>query len=244
LLFYKTTEKAAQRLLKPLPPIKMKKYELTIFNQSRVIAIVFLLPVFLIGSLLLGLELMPKSYFWVVSIPMFVGLSGLMYYFAKADLIVDFNEENLIFNWKKKLIFNYPKIESIPIKEIKTIVVDQNQLLKKIITSDRVINISNGKLLMKDSQKFINLLVSIISQNGGRIIDSWDVWKEKGFLSIAYLINSFVLISVLLVVLGFIIIKGFDSRLLLFIPLSISQLFLYRRQMKEKLKKSGNKTYT
>jgi hypothetical protein len=202
------------------------------------------LPVFLIGSLLLGLELMPKSYFWVVSIPMFVGLSGLMYYFAKADLIVDFNEENLIFNWKKKLIFNYPKIESIPIKEIKTIVVDQNQLLKKIITSDRVINISNGKLLMKDSQKFINLLVSIISQNGGRIIDSWDVWKEKGFLSIAYLINSFVLISVLLVVLGFIIIKGFDSRLLLFIPLSISQLFLYRRQMKEKLKKSGNKTYT
>jgi hypothetical protein len=167
-----------------------------------------------------------------------------MYYFAKADLIVDFNEENLIFNWKKKLIFNYPKIESIPIKEIKTIVVDQNQLLKKIITSDRVINISNGKLLMKDSQKFINLLVSIISQNGGRIIDSWDVWKEKGFLSIAYLINSFVLISVLLVVLGFIIIKGFDSRLLLFIPLSISQLFLYRRQMKEKLKKSGNKTYT
>jgi hypothetical protein len=222
----------------------MKKYELTIFNQSRVIAIVFLLPVFLIGSLLLGLELMPKSYFWVVSIPMFVGLSGLMYYFAKADLIVDFNEENLIFNWKKKLIFNYPKIESIPIKEIKTIVVDQNQLLKKIITSDRVINISNGKLLMKDSQKFINLLVSIISQNGGRIIDSWDVWKEKGFLSIAYLINSFVLISVLLVVLGFIIIKGFDSRLLLFIPLSISQLFLYRRQMKEKLKKSGNKTYT
>jgi hypothetical protein len=172
----------------------MKKYELTIFNQSRVIAIVFLLPVSLIGSLLLGLELMPKNYFWVVSIPVFVGLSGLMYYFAKADLIVDFDKENLIFNWKKKLIFNYSKIESIPIKEIKTIVVDQNQLLKKIITSDRVVNISNGKLLMKDSQKFINLLVSIISQNGGRIIDSWDVWKEKGFLRIAYLINSFVLI--------------------------------------------------
>lgn len=212
----------------------MKKYELTIFNQSRVIAIVFLLPVFLLGSLFSGLELMPKSYFWIASIPMFAGLSGLMYYFAKGDLIVDFDEENLMFNWKKKLIFNYSEIESIPVKEIKTIVVDQNQLLKKIITSDRVVNISNGKLLMKDSQKFINLLVSIINQNGGRIINSWDVWKEKGFLQIAYLINSFVLISVLLVVLGFIIIKGFDSRLLLFIPLSISQLFLYRGQMKEK----------
>ena len=227
-----------------LPPIKMKSYELTIFNQSRVIVIVFLLPVILLGSLFAGLELMPKSYFWIVSIPIFAGLSGLLYYFAKGDLIVDFDEENLIFNWKKKLFFSYPDIESIPVKEIKTIVVDQNQLLKKIITLDRVLNISNGKLLMKDSQKFINLLVSIINQNEGRIIDSWDVWKEKGFLRIAYLINSIVLISVLLLVISFILIRGFDSRLLLFMPLSISQLFLYRGLMKEKLKKGGNTVYS
>lgn len=217
--------------------IIMKKYKLTIFNQSRVIAIVFLLPISFLSSLFIGLELMSKNYFWVVSIPVFLVLSGLMYYFTKGDLNVEFDEKYLIFKWKRKLFFNYPAIESIAVKEIKTIVVDQNQLLKKIITSDRVLKISNGKLLMKDSQKFINLLVSIINQNGGRMIDSWDVWKEKGFFRIAYLINSFVLVSVLLVVIGFIAIKGFDNRLLFFIPLSISQLFLYRGQMKEKLKK-------
>ena len=71
----------------------MKSYKLTIFNQSRVITVVFLFPVILLGSLFAGLELMPKSYFWIVSIPMFTGLSGLIYYFAKGDLIVDFDDE-------------------------------------------------------------------------------------------------------------------------------------------------------
>ena len=215
----------------------MKNYQLTIFNQSRVIAIVFLFPVSLLGSLFTGLEIMPESYFLVVSIPMFTGLSGLMYYFAKGDLYVDFDNETLIFTWKKKLIFNYPAIESIPAKEIETIVVDQNQLLRRIITSNRELKISNGKLLMKDSQKFINLLETIINQNGGRIMDSWDFWKEKGYLKWALRINTVIIIAVVGIIGAFGIIKGFDKippasffMLVFFLP----QMLLYQRQMKEK----------
>jgi len=215
----------------------MKSYKLTIFNQSRVIAIVFLLPVILLGSLFAGLEFMPKGYFWIVSIPIFAGLSGLIYYFAKGDLIVDFDDETLIFKWKKKLIFNYSAIKAIPAKEIETLVIDQHQLLRKIITSDREINISNGKLLMKDSQKFINLLRSIIIQNDGREIDSWDVWQEKGYLKWALRINTVVIVSVVGLIVAFGVIKGFDKIppasffMLIFL---LPQMLLYQRQMKEK----------
>lgn len=215
----------------------MKNYKLTIFNQARVIAVVFIFPVILLGSLFAGLELMPKGYFWIVSIPIFAGLSGLMYYFAKGDLIVDFDNETLIFKWEKKLIFNYPTIEAIPAKEIKIVVIDQDQLLRKIITSNREIKISNGKLLMKDSQKFISLLESIINQNGGRIIDSWDVWKEKGYLKWALRINTTIIIGVVSLIVIFGIIKGFDNVppasffMLIFL---LPQMLLYQRQMKEK----------
>jgi hypothetical protein len=215
----------------------MKIYELTVFHQSRIIAIVFLLPTSLLFSLFSGLELMPKNYFWVISIPLFSALLGLMYYFVKGNLKIEFDNVNLYFTWENKFIFNYTPIDSIAVKDIKAIVIDKDQLLKKIITSDRVIKISNGKLQMKDSHEFINFLISIINQNNGRMIDSWDVWKERGFLRIAYLINSFILITVVLFAFGFIIIKGLDSKLLLFIPLPISQLLLYRKLMREKLKK-------
>ncbi|WP_338732028.1 hypothetical protein [Mangrovimonas cancribranchiae] len=215
----------------------MKSYELTIFNQSRVITVVFLFPVILLGSLFAGLELMPKSYFWIVSIPMFAGLSGLIYYFAKGDLIVDFDDETLLFNWKKKLIFNYDAIEPIPVKDIKTVVIDQGELLRKIITSDREVKISNGKLLMKDSQKFIAFLRSSISQNGGRVIDSWDVWQEKGYLKWALKINTVIIISIVGIIVAFGVIKGFDKIppasffMLVFL---LPQILLYQRQMKEK----------
>jgi len=215
----------------------MKSYKLTIFNQSRVIAVVFLLPVILLGSLFAGLELMPKSYFWIVSIPMFAGLSGLIYYFAKGDLIVDIDEETLLFTWKKKLIFNYNAIEPIAVKDIKTVVIDQGELLRKIITSDREVKISNGKLLMKDSQKFIALLRSTIKQNGGRAIDSWDVWQEKGYLKWALRINTVIIISIVGIIVAFGVIKGFEK-----IPPAsffmsvflLPQMLLYQRQMKEK----------
>jgi hypothetical protein len=215
----------------------MKSYKLTIFNQSRVIAIVFLLPVILLGSLFAGLELMPKGYFWIVSIPMFAGLSGLIYYFAKGNLIVDVDDETLLFTWEKKLIFNYNAIEPIPVKDIRAVVIDQDQLLRKIITSDREIKISNGKLLMKDSQKFIALLRSSIKQNGGRIIDSWDVWQEKGYLKLALRINTVVIVSIVGLILAFGVIKGFDKIppasyfMLIFL---LPQMLLYQRQMKEK----------
>ena len=217
----------------------MKTYHLTIFNQSRVITSLFLFPIILLSSLFTGMELMSKNYFWIITIPMFVGLSMLIYYFAKGNLIVEFNNETLIFKWKKKFIFNYSNLDPLPIKEINTLVIDQSQFLRKIITNKREIKISNGKLLMKDSPKFIELLHSIIKQNKGRIIDSWDVWQEAGYLKWALRINTAIITAVFILIVTFGIIKGLKKIpplnffMLIFL---LPQMFLYQRQMKEKQK--------
>ena len=217
----------------------MDTYNLTIFNQSRIIAIVFLAPVALIGSFLLGLEFMPKSYFWILTLPLLAILLGLLFYFAKQNLKIECKDNTLFFEWKRKLIFNYRPINPVPISEIKTVVIDQDQLLKKIITKDREINISNGKLLMKDSQRFINALRLIISQNNGRVIDSWDVWQEKGYLKWALRINTIIIVLISGILITFGLVKGFDKIpptsffiLVFFLP----QMLLYQKQMTKKNK--------
>jgi hypothetical protein len=174
----------------------MKSYKLTIYNQSRVIEMVLLLPFIIFVSLFSGLEIMPKGYFWIATIPILVGLSGMMYYFVKGDLTIEFEEDTLTFIWKDKLIFNYSDIEAISAKDIKIVIIDQDQFLRKIVTSDREIKISHGKPFIKDSQGFITLLSSIINQNGGRIIDSWDDWNEKGYLKWALRINTLIIIGI------------------------------------------------
>ena len=217
----------------------MDTYNLTIFNQSRIIVIVFLAPVALIGSFLLGLEFMPKNYFWVLTLPLLTILLGVLFYFAKQSLKIECKENTLSFEWKRKLFFNYSPIDPVSISEIETIVIDQNQLLKKIITTDREINISNGKLLMKDSQRFINKLRSIISQNNGRVIDSWDVWQEKGYLKWALRINTVIIVLITGILIIFGLVKGFDKipptsffMLVFFLP----QMLLYQKQMTNKNK--------
>jgi len=127
-------------------------------------------------------------------------------------------------------------IEPIEINQIETIVIDQNQLLKKIITSERVVKINNGKIYKKDSAKFIDFLTE---NSNARVIDSWDVWNEKGWLKTAYRINTIILTLFIGIVVIFTIMKGFNSRLLLFAPLLISQLFLYQIQMKGKEKEKN-----
>lgn len=66
--------------------------------------------------------------------------------------------------------------------------------------------------------------------------DSWDGWKERGWLKIAYRVNFLILIIVIGIEITFITLKGFNSKLLLFIPLVLSQLLLSHIQMKNKQK--------
>ena len=53
-------------------------------------------------------------------------------------------------------------------------------------TQNRVVKINNGKIYKKDSAKFIDFLTK---NTNARVIDSWDVWDERGYLKIASRIN-------------------------------------------------------
>ncbi|WP_346984789.1 hypothetical protein [Chryseobacterium sp. POE27] len=136
---------------------------------------------------------------------------------------------------EKKVFFNYKPIKPIKISEIKTIVVDEDQLIRKIKTDNNIIYINNSKIRSKDAIKFIHILKSNTDKYNFRIIDSWDEFAENGYLKIAYKINSFVLIGSIIVAVIFIILKGFKPALLSILLLFIPQMILYKKQMKNKI---------
>ena len=221
----------------------MKQFELTIFSQNRVLLIVLFFPISLLTAFFIGLVINISILNIIIPIS-FLGLVGFgLYYFSVGHLTVIQKEKTLEFIWTKKAIFKYNDITPIEIDKIETLVIDQNELLKKIITQDRVVKINNGKIYKKDSAKFIDFLTK---NTNARVIDSWDVWDERGYLKIASRINWFLLISFIIIVIIYSILKGFNGKLLLFAPLLISQLFLYQLQMKGKKKKktNGNNKYT
>lgn len=211
----------------------MQQFKLTIFRQSRVLLIVVLFPVSLLTAIIIGAEIEIAVLNFIVPIA-FLGLMGLgLFYFTVGHLTIIQNNNKLEFFWTKKILFNYSDIEPVEITQIETLIIDQGQFLRKIITGDREITINNGKILMKDSQKFIDFLMR---ETQARKIDSWDVWQERGWLGIAFKINTAILIVGFIIVIVYIIVKGFSNKLLLFMPLTISQLLLYQGQMKNKLK--------
>ncbi|QOW09563.1 hypothetical protein Q73A0000_03880 [Kaistella flava (ex Peng et al. 2021)] len=210
----------------------MQKFELTIFRQSRVLVGLFLTPISLIGILILCAEL-NNIFIGLVLFPVYV---LTVYYFVVGHLTVSINNEQLKFRWTRKLIFNYDDIEPVNIADIKTIVIDSGQLLRKIITADRTIKINNAKVQVKDANKFIYQLGILTKRNDVREIDSWDEWSDKGYIKTAYRINTVILVLATIIVTTFIIIKGFNSRNLFLVLLFIPQLYLYGKQMKRKIK--------
>lgn len=213
----------------------MQEYNITIFRQSRVILSVFFLPVVIIITIFIGAE--THSFFVPVLFLIFSFVS--IYYFIIGRLKITFKKDELSFEWKKKIMFNYRAIPSIKISDIKTIVLDEGKILKKIKTTNSTIYINNSKIKPEDSDKFISLLINmIVDKYNVKVIDSWDEFSEKGYLKIAYAINFGVIVISIITVL-ILAILGYNIRLfslallLLFIP----QMLLYRKQMRRKMNK-------
>ncbi|MDC8102988.1 hypothetical protein ACNFU2_20595 [Chryseobacterium sp. PTM-20240506] len=210
----------------------MQEYNITIFKQSRILLSLFLTPIFFVIAIFIGAE----TSSFIIPILCFTLILITMYYFASGNLKIIIKTDNeLVFEWKKKFIFNFRSPISIKISDIKTVVLDDDQFLRKIITNVDTIYINNSKIKSKDADKFIDKLKNEVKKYDIRIIDSWDELVEKGYIRLAYIINSFVLLVSIIVVIIFTILKGFNpisfSILLLFIP----QMLLYSKQMKSKI---------
>lgn len=211
----------------------MEHYNITIFRQSRILLSLFLLPVFFLAAIFIGAEI--NSF--VIPIIFMVLVLFLMYYFVigKMEIMID-DSGKLVFKWKKKILFNFKRIDPVKIAEIETIVLDDRILLKKIKTNAKVIHINNAKIASNDIELLIRRLKIEAEKYDIEIIDSWDEIAKAGYLKIAYNLSTFILILSILSTVLLTVIKGFYpfslSVLLLFIP----QIILYKKQMREKMK--------
>lgn len=213
----------------------MQKFQITIFRQSRVIAALLLTPI----VLLLFLIIAARYNMFLIPFFLFIVYLLLIIYFVKGSLTIIIEDGILVFQWKRKLIFNFNPINAVPLKEIKSIILDNGKFLRKIKTAENTILINTTKIAVKDADRFISVLRSEIRKYDAKILNSWDEVEEKGFLKIAYIISSIILYLSILIVLVFILLKGFRTNLLFVVILLIPQLILYRQQMKESLKKSN-----
>ncbi|WBV61110.1 hypothetical protein PFY12_03075 [Chryseobacterium camelliae] len=210
----------------------MKEYNITIFGKKRILLSLFLAPIFFIISIFIGAEFNSLIFPFLFLIIIFF----IIYYFVVGNLKIKINDKNeLFFEWDKKIIFNYKPIDPIRIDSIKTIILDEGNLLRKIKTDTHIIHINNAKIMTKDADAFISKLKNDANKFDIKIIDSWDELAEKGYLKIAYVLNSWLLILSILLSIFFTILRGFNpfslSVLLLFIP----QMILYNKQMKKKI---------
>lgn len=206
-------------------------FELIIFRQSRILWIAFCFPFTILMAIVLYVSIKIYILNLLATIIFLILISSVLVYFSIGFLKVTVNGRVLEFQWKRKLLFNYKDIAPIHLDDIETIVIDENKFLRKILTNEREIIINNGKILRRDIQRFINFL---IRETDAKQIDSWDVWKERGWLKIAGLINLIVLISLVVIIITFIIVKGFKPKLLLFMPFILTQLLIYQSQINKK----------
>ncbi|KQT22391.1 hypothetical protein ASG31_03425 [Chryseobacterium sp. Leaf404] len=161
-----------------------------------------------------------------------------MYYYSVGKLqIVIENEKILVFIWSRKNFFNYKKLPSVQIKDIRTIVLDNGEFLKKIRTENQTIYINNSKIDRKNIKKLILKLQEITKNENLKIIDSWDEVAEKGLIKIAYKINLLILLFSTVVIIIFSILKELNPASFAVFLLIIPQIILYHKQMKNKLDK-------
>ncbi len=176
----------------------------------------------------------------VVTVLGIIGLIVLLFYFSYGRLNVTYENETLHFEWQKKLLFNYAEISNFTVNEIKRLVIDQGQVLRKIMTDKTEITLGNNRpnnVFKSDSQEFIDFLTDQVEKK--EIVDSWDIWVEKGYLKWALRINTIIILGVIGLLGFFAVTKGFDKippasffMLIFFLP----QMFLYQKQMKNKIK--------
>ncbi|MEQ8904022.1 hypothetical protein [Ekhidna sp.] len=211
----------------------MQEFQLTIFRQSRILLVIFTMPMMVLSaffSILFLRAIHPLNWIIGISIIALVGIS--LFYISIGRLTVKVENQTLKFDWHNKLLFNYKPIEPVQLGDIRTLVINEQTLLKELQTDQRQIPIGTAKLLKKDATEFINFLQT---HTTAEQIDSWEVWKRRGWLAIAYRINTFILVILGLIMIPYISFNGFDKTLLLYIPLILFQLLGYQLVMKSKM---------
>ena len=206
-------------------------------KQNRILLSILTVATLLPFCILLSAKLELILFKIIIPILILGSVIILLYYFSFGQLRITLNDRKLDFEWKEKPVFNFKKYNSILIDDIKKVIVEQGIIVKiKTDNTEMEIRGINSEYIKSDSTDSLKLLKLLEKETNIKPIDRWDVWNERGWLTIAYRINLLILISIIVIVTTYIILKGFNSKLLFFIPLVLSQLIFSYFQIKSKLK--------
>jgi hypothetical protein len=209
----------------------MKSFDIKVARGSRI----FIALINFAGSVALAFysnQLLENILIKIMTPIFLIGMiAGLSLYYVYANLTVTLTDDKLQFKFKKKLFFNYPPINDIYIKDIRTIVIDNNSV-RKIITRDQKISICSLRSDTDDALDFIEFLKM---KPRARVLDSWDVIKEAGYLKIIYVINILFIVGGIGFLLYSLIIKQHFSNKTFLIFGGICQLFFHHLVIKNKI---------
>ena len=221
----------------------LMEYKLNIANGLRAI---FLFPIYfliILFSLMLCTHIDNLILKWILVLGI-IFLVGLFFFkMIAGKLLTIIDNDNLTFKWIKRPLFTYNRERIIQIDKIKRIVIDESCIVRKIYCKNGKIRLNTlrpSKISKDDVGKFVKFLRTIENENKNiRIIDSWDEWFERGYLKIAYWINTSILIIGGLLIAYAFFRKGFHPIHLIYLIFAISQLLIYQMTIKSKIKKTN-----
>jgi len=206
-------------------------FELTITNQKRVIFALLLFPFVIFGVLFISLK-----FNTVIGFLSFLVSIFSIYYFVVGKLNISIENDDIYFEWKKKLFFNYNDIQNVNESDIEKVIVDNGKFLRKIVTKDRIINLSTSKIKSKDAYKLISYFNQKSRTQNIEIKDSWENINPKK-LKIIYVITWLVILTSILILILVSIFKGFKSNMLFIVGI-IPMLFVYLKRIKNAIEKN------
>ncbi|KAA3615251.1 MAG: hypothetical protein D8M58_22225 [Calditrichaeota bacterium] len=212
----------------------MKKYELRVVSGLKGVFSIVAFTFLILFILILVKDV--NNLFSKILISLFIiGLfTYLVFRFCSGKILVEQSTNSFKFKWIDRPFLDFRKLNPIIISEIKSIVVDDNGHIRKINTDIFTLKVNSFKQ-KNDEAEFLECLNLVAKENNLQIIDSWDIWNEKGYLKNAYRINQAIIVILFLYA---IIENYFKSIHLLILIFMVVQLISYHFLIKSKMGKS------
>jgi hypothetical protein len=210
----------------------MQKFKLRITKKSRITVGILLFSVILPFLLTPGLRELLPNYGFLLPMFIFTLVIIFIYQFAIGKVILTLSNDRIEIEWIKRFLFDNQRIGPINISDIKAIIIDNDEFLRKIITNDSVVEINNIKPVTNEFKLFVKKLREKVRGNNGRVLNSDQFATENGFKD-----SSFYIFIVSLSISIFLISRlwaliSFYSLLLLLLP-----MFGYINHVRQRVKK-------
>lgn len=210
----------------------MQKFKLRITKKSRITVGILLFSVTLPFLLTPGLRELLPNYGFLLPIFIFTLVIIFIYQFAIGKVILTLSNDRIEIEWIKRFLFDNQRIGPINISDIKAIIIDNDEFLRKIITNDSVVDINNIKPVTNEFKLFVKKLREKVRGNNGRVLNSDQFAKENGFKDYSfYIFIASLGISIFLISRLWDLVS-FYSLLLLLLP-----MFGYINHVRQRVKK-------